>query len=142
MRSFHCVFNDFSIAIPMDSISSLMLYTGETSHQEAVIHNNENMTYYVSLFCLFNLPPEKVRHGIILKSKVLDNSIALLSAPVEEEIEIPDDKIYPIPKTLGAMPFSSFFSGIQFLGDKPNVKPLLIFNTEQLKEYILRGRGL
>ena len=86
----------------------------------------------ISLVQLFNLPSEKVRHGMILKNK-----ITILTTEVECETEISDDEIYPIPKIFGDMHFSAFFSGIKF--DSRECKssgnlgnPILLFNTENL----------
>ena len=139
MRVFLCVFKDFSVAIPMAFISSLYLHTEETVYNEAVIYNPQTQDFFVSLFCLFNLPSETTRHGIVLKNEINDINVTLLSTQVDSEIEIPDNKIYPMPKAFKNMSFSCFFDGIQFSEDTKS-KPLLFLNPEQLIHYIIRKK--
>jgi len=67
MRVFICAFQDFSLAIPMDSISSFSVYDNET--EQKVKLNTENHKRYISLVELFNLPHEIIRHCIILKKQ-------------------------------------------------------------------------
>jgi chemotaxis signal transduction protein len=138
MRVFNCFFENFSVAIPMDSISALDIYTENTIHNKAVVYNQEEMRFYVSLFCLFNLQPKKNIHGIILKNAVSENEIVILGTPVEDEINIPDNKIYSIPKTLIDTRFSRFFSGIQFL---ENSKPVLILDSNKIIKNIQMGEN-
>ena len=144
MRVFLCIFKDFSVAIPMSWVSSLFIYTedalnkaalNEAAHNEAVVYNSETQDFLVSLFCLFNIPPQTTKHGIVLKNETYPKKITLLSTQVDSEIEIADSKIYPIPKTLNGMLFSSFFSGIQFPQDTES-KPIIILNPEKLIHYI------
>ncbi|MDR2964829.1 MAG: hypothetical protein LBU88_03540 [Treponema sp.] len=122
----------------MDSISALDIYTENTIHNKAVVYNQEEMRFYVSLFCLFNLQPKKNIHGIILKNAVSENEIVILGTPVEDEINIPDNKIYSIPKTLIDTRFSRFFSGIQFL---ENSKPVLILDSNKIIKNIQMGEN-
>ena len=137
MRVFICVFENFSVAIPMDCISSLSFLTKETDEDTAV--KNESEYTYISLFCLFDLPPQQTGYKIILKDHMSYKKIVLLSTPVEDEIEIPNDKIYPIPRTLKNTRFSHFFSGIRFLEDS---KPVFILNSKQLNKYIQKEMRL
>ena len=136
MRVFLCSFGNFTIAIPMCSISSLTLYAQGTSLQsannpldgdEVVCGRAADEDTYISLPELFELPSEEIRHGIKINSE--KSKIVLLSTEVERETEIPDAEIYPVPKALNGTPFSSLFGGIK-LADKP----VLVLNPEQLIE--------
>ena len=133
MRVFLCGFGGFSVAIPMRSVSSLSL------HAENAELDDRNT--YVSLPGLFSLPPQAIRHGIVLKSadeehdgNAGDKTI-LLSTEVECEIDIPDEEMFPIPKTLCNTHFYMLFSGIMF-DSRPAVSgaganPVLLLNPEQ-----------
>ena len=139
MRVFICSFENFYVAIPMDSISSLSLYTEElkqdTDGCNSVICCNENGNIYVSLLLLFNLPPQNIRHAIFLKDENCENKTILLSTLVECEIDITEDKIFPVPKTLNGTSFSVLFNGIRFAADTESF-PTLLLDTKQLINFI------
>jgi len=138
MQVFLCSFGDYSVAIPMDSISSLYLYTKDVQEIDLsagmVIHG-ENRTFF-SLLRLFNLSHENIRHCIILKDPDnIGGETVLLITRVECEINIPDDEIYPVPAALKNMQFSMFFAGIKF---DLNGNLILLLNPEQIKQFIQR----
>ena len=123
------------MAIPMDSISSLAICAGQDA--EIAGYNREDGNTYISLPLLLELSSVDTRHGIILKSsederedgqKTGENKLILLTTEVEYEMEIPGEEIYPIPKSLDAMRFSSLFSGIKFNSESP----VLILDLERL----------
>lgn len=122
MRVFLSVFSYFSLAIPNNYISSIMIF--RQKNQE------DNNIKYVSLPRLFNIPDENIKHGIILKN----SNIILLTAKVECETDIRQENIYPPPKTLGNMQFSHFFSGILFNNTEKDL--ILLLNTQNLIKYI------
>ena len=146
MRVFICAFAGFSLAIPMDSVSSLMLYTGRPLH--TVEYNPQNGNTYVSLPWLFSRPLADIRHGIILKNsndgfdETTENKIILLTTEVECETEIPPEEIYPLPNIFMSLRFSAFFSGILFNSNNKADQPTLILNTGQLVENIQRKSEL
>jgi chemotaxis signal transduction protein len=126
MRVFLSAFSGFTLAVPMDSVASIMLYEQET--EKPIQYDQENRHTYVSLPRLFNLTNETIHHGIVLRewnSKA--NKVVLLTAEVKRDVEIPDEQFYPVPKALGALRFSSMFSGIQFDGH-----PILLLNIERM----------
>jgi len=141
MRAFICAFAGFSVAVPMGSVSSLMLYSGVTAKTFARDPQDENL--YVSLPLLFKCPLEEIRHGIILKSGNSDdfdetakNKIILLTTNVECEMEIQPELIYALPKIFSLSVFSVFFNGILFNKNKEADHPMLFLNTEKLVENI------
>ena len=142
MRVFLCAFAGFSLAIPMDRVLSLMLYTGSMTH--AIRHNPKNGVTYVSLPRLFRRPLDDIRHGIILKNgnddfdETMKNKIILLTTEVECETEISPEKIYSLPKIFGCLRFSAFFNGISFISNNNADHPALLLNTERLVENIQR----
>jgi hypothetical protein len=120
-----------------------------------VKYDTENRNTYVSLPHLFNLPPENIRHGLVLKNlnpedadpedgdieddNVMEDKIILLTTEVKCEAEIPDAEIFPIPKALGGLRFSALFSGVQF--DTNEVSdtagsPILFLNIEALVQIL------
>ena len=129
MRVFLCSFADFSVAIPMHSVSSVVLYTDKEAQK--VENNQEHRNTYISLPQLFNLQCEDIRHGIILKSGEdnIEEKIILLTTEVECETEIPNEEIFPIPKVLSNKRFAALFNGIRFGSQQ---QPMLILNPEQL----------
>ena len=148
MRVFLCAFGEFSLAIPMNTVSSLTLYTEET----ALEYNGESRNTYISLPRLFNLPQAFIRHGIILKygnedDNTAENKTILLTTEITCETEIPDEEIYPLPKVFGGLRFSTLFSGIQF-DSRPRREheisdaagnPVLLLDTSLLLEPGLLG---
>ena len=136
MRAFLCDFKDFTLAIPMNSVSSLAL------HEESGELDEQNS--YVSLPELFKLPLEFIRHNIILKSPGVDeadaaeNNTILFIPEIECETEVPDEEIFPVPKILSGTQFSFLFSGIQFGSRLSGNGPVLMLNTEQLAESFKR----
>jgi len=157
MKAFLCGFKDFSLAIPMRYISSLMLYSGQGAFAgaNAVEYNEENQNAYVSLPHLFNLPDEAILHGLVLKSLnqetgepeennseddgVMKNKIILLTTEVKCEAEIPGEEIFPVPKALGGVSPSALFSGIKFeSGERTEAAgtPVLFLNVINLVQNI------
>jgi hypothetical protein len=145
MRVFMSAFENFSLAIPIDSVSSITLY--QESAAKAVEFKKKNGNTYISLPLLFDLPQALIRHGIILKdgkdedmenNSVIENKNILLTTEIEREIEIPEKIIYPVPKTLKVMRFSFLFNGIVFysLIGRAEEELVLVFNPEKLVKNI------
>jgi hypothetical protein len=130
MRAFLSAFSDFTLAVPMDAVTSIMLY--KQGAEKTVQHDQENRNIYISLPHLFNLPGEAVCHAINLRAEdTTAHKIVLLTAEVKRDIDIPDEQFFPIPKALNALRFSKVFSGIQLAGD-----PVLLLNVEQLVQSV------
>lgn len=116
----------------MHSVSSLALSTDEAAKK-----THENPNTYISLPRLFNLPLENIRHSIVLKNtcksdnNTIESKVVLLTTEVESETEIPDEKIFPLPKVFEGMSFSRLFSGIQL-----DPSPCLLLNPERLLQSI------
>ncbi|GHV68034.1 hypothetical protein AGMMS49928_06480 [Spirochaetia bacterium] len=137
MRVFLCAFTEFSLAIPIQSISSLLLYT--KAALKAVTYNRANENTYYSLPHIFGFPKETIKHGIVLKNSegdednLIENRNILLTTEVERETDIPEETIYPMPRVLKGMDFSQVFSGIQFASLSVNTfGPVLVLNPESL----------
>jgi len=125
------------LAIPMELVSSVFLYTG--SEEKTVSYDSQKNNTHILLPVLFNCPSLKTHHGIVLKDSysgdnAAENKIILLSTEIESEKEIPSDIFYPVPKALGALRFSSIFKGIVF--DKQTGSLVLLLNPEQLIQSI------
>jgi hypothetical protein len=119
MRVFLCSFSGFSIAIPINFVSSIKLINSNID--KTIDHTNDNGDTYVSLPILLNDPSDKIKHGIILKNKENDDTgntsganIILMTTEIECETEIQDEKIFSIQKILKNNKFSFIFSGIFF----------------------------
>lgn len=118
MRVFLSAFKSFSLAIPIDLVSSIAIL--QMYCEKPVEFNRENGNIYISLPLLLENPPEKTKHGIILKDKSgdfdtsLENKNILLTTEIECEANIPDEKINELPEVFKTFKFSLFFSGIIF----------------------------
>jgi len=136
MRVFISSYKLFSLAIPIRFVSSIFINYDNSNYK--IFHNHENHNTYISLPLLFNCPQD-MRHGIVLKNgntedSQMENKTILLGAQVENEINIPSDNIYPLPKILNVMQFSFIFSGISF--NKSSAYPILLLNPEHLVQNI------
>jgi len=144
MRVFICAFRNFSLAIPIDSVSLITLY--QENVRKAVVYNEENHNTYISLPLLFKHPQALIHNGIILKDEkdtknndIIENKNILLTTEIECEIDIPDEKIYPIPKIFMRLGFSTAFNGIIFYSRQTHEENLiLLLNTEKLVRNIKR----
>jgi hypothetical protein len=140
MKVFICSYSSFSIAIPMEFVSSIYLY--QDNQQEKIQYDAENRNTYISLPVLLGSPASKTHHGIILKGKddadyssnCVENKTILLSTEIESENEFPDEIFYPIPKALAIFQFSMIFNGIYLKKDAG--KLILLLNPEQLVQNI------
>jgi len=141
MKVFICSYSWFSLAIPMDSVSSIFLHSDNLNHK--IDFNSENCNIHISLPLLFNCPDAEVRHGIILKdgnnnNDSMENRVILFSTAVESEKDLAAEKIFPLPKIMGVMQFSLIFSGIFFnerggaVEDKTTKELVLLLNPHQL----------
>ena len=137
MRAFLFSFGDFSVAIPMDSVSSLALHDKNAAEEDCNI--------YISLPELLHMPGELIRHDIVLKDpnvendendEIHENKTILFIPEIEGELEIPDEEVFPVPKVLSDTHFSELFRGIQFdsrkLTSGTRVTPLLLLDSEAL----------
>jgi len=144
MRVFICAFRDFSLAIPIDSVSLITLY--QESARKAVVYNEENHNTYISLPLLLKHPQAIIHNGIILKdgedtenNGIIENKNILLTTEIEYEIDIPDEKIHPIPKIFMRLRFSTAFKGIIFYSRQTHEENLtLLLNPEKLVRNIKR----
>jgi len=142
MKVFICSYSWFSLAIPMDSVSSIFLHPDNLTHK--FDFNVENSDIYVSLPLLFNCPDAIVKHGIILKNgdnndDSKENKAILFSTAVESERDLAAERIYPLPKIISVTQFSFIFNGIFFnngddgaVEDKTIKELVLLLNTRQL----------
>jgi len=144
MKVFICSYSWFSLAIPMDSVSSIYLHSNNLNQK--ISFNVENHNTHISLPLLLNCPDADVKHGIILKdgnnNDSMENKVILFSTAVESEKDISADNIYPLPKIMGVMQFSLIFNGIYFnnrhggaVDDKTN-DIVLLLNPLQLVKNI------
>jgi len=126
MRVFLSVYPGFTLAIPMEAVASMMLYNQKT--EKTIQHDQKSRCTFISLPWLFNMRDQAVPFGVILREgNSKENKVVLLTAEIKRDIEIPIEEFSPIPKALGALRFSSVFSGIKFSGN-----PILLLNIEQL----------
>ena len=131
MRVFLCSYNGFSLAVPARSVMSIFIFREITDEKKTAYQTKDSVTY-ISLPLLFNAPFLKTHHGIIIKNDDnLSQSDILLSTEIESEDDIPLDKFYPVPKTLGVFGFSLFFSGIHF-NEKIRNEPVLLLDPQKL----------
>jgi len=141
MRVFICSYSGFSLAIPMDVVSSIFIFNDKIEGK--VHYNTENRNTYISLPHVFNCPVYNNHHGIIIKygntEHETEDRIILVSSEIESEKEIQAEVFYPIPKTLGVFKFSQFFSGILF--NKQSGKMILLLNTEHLIQNIKKEKN-
>ena len=133
MRVFLCSFAGFSVAIPMNSVASLIVY--KSAAEQAVKNNLENNNTYISLPLLFENPQAVIRHGLVLKNEnneaydheEFSNKTILLTTEVECEREIPQEIIFPVPKIFSVLDFSLLFNGISFYSQEAT----LFLNTKE-----------
>jgi len=142
MRVFICSYSWFSLAIPMDSVSSIFLHPNNINQK--INFNAENSNTHISLPLLLNCPDANVKHGIILKddsnnNDSMENKVILFSTALESEKNISAEKIYPLPKIMGVMQFALIFNGIYFnngrsgaVEDKTTKELVLLLNPRQL----------
>jgi len=123
MRVFLCSYAGFSVAIPMNSVASLILY--KNTAEKTIEYDSKNSNTYISLPVLLRDKQSVIRHGIILKNgnndeteDMFKNKTILLSTEVEYEEEIPAENIFPVPKVFSVFDFSVVFNGISFNSGK------------------------
>jgi len=134
MRVFLSSFKSFSLAIPIDFVSSIAIL--HIYCEKPVEFNKENRNVYISLPLLLDQPLEKIKHGIILKNScdgfdtALENKNILLTTEIESEADIPDEKINKLPEVFKTYKFSLLFSGIVFdsFTSRKNIKSCNIQN--------------
>ena len=115
MRIFICSYGGFFLAIPMSSVLSIFLFSGEKKN--LIYTEPENGSAFISLPVFLKYDEEKTFHGIILKpdAGASENKIILLSTEILCEREIRIDSFYPVPKSLSNYRGFSVFSGMFFI---------------------------
>jgi hypothetical protein len=133
MRFFLSNFEDFCLAVPIDQISSLMVFS--RGADEAVFRDEETGDTYFSLPHFFGSPGEEVRHGLVLKEPGQERDIGerdrkiLLVTSVERDLVLPGDQIHALPRVLIAMDGVSVITGIHFIEDSA---PILFIDPMRL----------
>lgn len=117
MRVFLCSYSGFSMAIPINSVSSITIYRGKV--EKEIQYYKKNVL--ISLPLLLQCGGCKIKHGVIVKnsanyknSTFKENRFILLTTEIECETNISDTAIFPVPKNLGVTKFAGFFSSINF----------------------------
>jgi len=118
MKVFICAFEGFYVAIPMSSVASLTDLTERqmATQGAAITRDAESTGTCISLPLLFDLPREKLRHGIVLKNPddyTGESKLTLLSTEVVNTCEIPEGQMHPIPRVLNGTRFATMFGGMQ-----------------------------
>jgi hypothetical protein len=119
MRFFLSIFEDFCLAVPIDQIASLIMYS--QIPQAEVFRDEEKGDIYFSLPHFFGSPGEAVRHGLVLKEPGQERNLEergrkiLLVTAVERDENIPEDRIHSLPGILFAMDGVSVITGICFI---------------------------
>lgn len=146
MRVFLCKYSGFSLAIPMEYISSVCLFNGTV--KDKIEYDTDNRNTYISLPLFLNSGNTITRHGLTLKHRdKTDNNedsdtdkIILLTTEIERETEIPDSDFYPVPTAINSFVFSLFFNGIYINSktdfDTKESRLVLLLNPEQLVQNI------
>ncbi|MCL2271243.1 MAG: hypothetical protein FWC19_00360 [Treponema sp.] len=139
MRVFLCSYSSFTMAVPIDSVSSITIFREETGKK--IEYNSENGNTYISLPLLFDCGAEKIKHGIIIKNTAemkidysAENRFILLTTEIESETNISDASIFSVPKNLGVTKFAHCFSSIIFNNNKEGL--ILLLNPLQLVKNI------
>ena len=128
MRVFLCVYNNFTVAVPMDSVSAVAVNGGPEIENTCKVKDD-----CISLPVMFDNLESVTRHSIVLKSKV-----TLLTTEIECETEIPDNMIFPLPNIFNSSLFSYLFNGIVFLAAQD--KPVLLLNSEEIIKLIMKEK--
>jgi hypothetical protein len=142
MRFFLSTFEDFCLAVPIDQIASLVVFSQTV--EEEVFRNEENGDTYFSLPHFFGSPGEEVRHGLVLKEPGQDRDLEehdrkiLLVTSVERDEVIPGALIHPLPRVLFAMDGVSVITGIYFIGDS---SPILFIDPMRLIPCMLKDKN-
>jgi hypothetical protein len=114
MKVFICSYSRFSLAIPMDFVSSIFLHSDNSNNK--ISYTAENGDIYISLPMFLECPDVNIKHGIILRNDndPQEKKVILLSAEVEREKEIPQEYFFQAPKIMSLLKFSQIFSSMFF----------------------------
>jgi hypothetical protein len=143
MRFFLCTFEDFCLAVPIDQVASLLLYS--QIPQAEVFRDEEKGDVYFSLPHFFGSPGETVRHGLVLKEPEQERTLEerdrkiLLVTMVERDENIPENRIQPLPGILFAMDGVSVITGICFVEGST---PILFVDPMRLIPCILNNEAV
>jgi len=117
VRVFLCSYSGFTMAIPINSVSSIILFKEKT--EKEIEYNNKNIL--ISLPLLLGCGSCKIKHGIIVKGfenirtgTFRENQFILLTTEIECETNITDAAVFSVPKNLGVTRFARFFNNIIF----------------------------
>jgi hypothetical protein len=134
MRFFLSNFEDFCLAVPIDQIASLLVFS--RSADEAVFRDEETGDTYFSLPHFFGSPGEEVRHGLVLKEPGQERDLEarnrkiLLVTSVERDLVLPGNQIHSLPRVLFAMDGVSVITGIHFTAE--DAAPILFIDPMRL----------
>ena len=127
-KYFICALGKINIGIPSEMTERIIAVT----RIQGAVCDTENHEVFISLPALMRQKETSTPHGIVLKplvhvSKPV-NATTLLTPKIDAEIEIPQEDIRSLPKTLGGV--YRHFKGAYCSGK--NV--ILILNPEKLLE--------
>ena len=148
MHIFLCSYGNFSLAIPMDYVSSI--YLSAKKNDRIIDYDSKNRNTYFSLPMFFKIDDERTCHGIVLKkdgkagnfdSNENEDRIILISTEILSEKEIPAENFRPVPGALALYSNVSLFNGMFFISHNVTEKDtaedlVLLLNPEQLVKTI------
>ena len=96
--------DSIKLGIPAEQTERII----SVNHMQTTTHETENQETFISLPALFRLKDINAPHGLVLKSDSPVKKV-LLTPRIENELEIPEDMIHPLPESLAEM--LRYFSG-------------------------------
>ena len=108
------------LAIPLEQTERII----STSRVQAAVYETENGKAIVSIPALLKLKDQSTPHELLLKS-----GATLLLPRIDVELEISEEEIKQLPKTLELM--FGYFRGVYF-----NSNMILILEPEKLLEFL------
>ena len=102
--------NGFILGIPSKQTQRII----PVSRFQTALYEIENQEAFISVPILFQLKDLSAPHGLVLKS-IKPFKTVLLTPRIENELEIPDDKMQSLPDALHGI--FKFFKGACFNGE-------------------------
>jgi len=114
MQAFLCAFPGILLAIPMESVASIIDFNDAEANQLTIMQHSKDPVSYVSVPGILDLGRDQPRHGIVLKDIRSEAKVVLLSTKIVCAEDIPDGEIQPVPRCLRGAKFSALIRGLSF----------------------------
>ena len=128
MKYFLCAFDTIYLGLPSECTERVI----SVARTQSTACERDKQDIYISLPVLFGRADLSTPHGIVLKTKNEENKTILLVPPLDIDLEIPEEKIFSVPRSFGEV--LRYCNGACFMKGEQGERLIFIIDAKRIIE--------